>query len=247
MVLDKSPECRIYSKCTFSWGQDYFTLQDEIALSSQTRNRKLSSEVCPGLTSSRAGLGSDVLYRYSSKTHQYTYLGQHLTGISNSPYINGIDYRQSRLHISWCYRECIDSSSLAVKGNHKQQAGPNGPENNRDLMYAYSDDLGETWLSSNGHVLAAIGSKAETGVACSITPSVQEARVFEIPRNSGILNQEAQVADWEGGFWALNREERDGEERWILYHKDSTGTTQLDAICKCEADASPRVVQNCRT
>jgi hypothetical protein len=174
------------------------------------------------LTPNRAGLGSDILYRYSAITHTYKYLGQHLTGISNSPYINGFDYRLSRLHVSWCYRNFIAHS--APPGAHKQQAGPNGPENNCDLNYAFSDDLGETWKSSDGRVLAKIGDKKESGVEETINPGADGARVFEIPTNSGVLNQEAQAADWEGGFWVLNRERIEtGEEKWIVYRRDLAG------------------------
>jgi len=172
------------------------------------------------LTQIRAGQGSDILFHYSSKTRTYTYLGQYLTGISNSPYINSIDYRLSRLHVSWCYRNFIPIPPSSNNA-HKQQAGPNGPENNYDLNYAYSADLGHTWLSSSGEVLARLGSEDEE--ERSILPGKEGARVFEIPMGSGILNQEAQCADWEGGFWVLNREKRGGEEKWIVYWRDVEG------------------------
>src|SRR6266536_4926433 len=109
---------------------------------------------------SRAGLRSDILYRYSSVAHQYTHLGQYLNGVSNSPYINGLDYRLSRLHVSWCYRNFVpfDPSS----NPHKQQASPNGPENSHDLNYAYSDDLGDTWKGSDGKIMAMIGGKEQS-------------------------------------------------------------------------------------
>lgn len=173
-----------------------------------------------------AGLGSDIIYRYSSDTHVYTYIGQHLTGVSNSPYINGIDYRSSRLHISWCYRNFIVFDSPAGSKAHRQQAGPNGPENNCDLNYAFSDDLGETWRSSDGRVLARIGSKGDANSEKTIMPGAIGARIFEIPPGNGILNQEAQTVDWEGRFWVLNRENRSGEEMWVLYRRDREGMRQ---------------------
>jgi BNR repeat-containing family member len=171
-----------------------------------------------------AGLGSDIIYRYSSDTHVYTYVGQHLTGVSNSPYINGMDYRSSRLHISWCYRNFIVFDRPAGPRIHSQQAGPNGPENNCDLNYAISDDLGETWRSSDGRVLARIGSNEHANSEKTIKPGAIGARIFEIPAGSGVLNQEAQTVDWEGRFWAINRENRSGEEKWVLYHRDREGT-----------------------
>jgi hypothetical protein len=129
----------------------------------------------------QAGLGSDVLYRYSSVTQDYTYIGQHLTGVSNSTYINGIDYRSSRLHISWCYRNFVSHPPSAGANAHKQQAGPNGLENNWDLNYAFSDDLGETWKSSDGQILAKIGSKGDSLSERTIKPGAIGARVLEIP------------------------------------------------------------------
>lgn len=175
----------------------------------------------------QAGLGSDVLYRYSSVTHAYTYIGQHLTGVSNSPYINGIDYRKSRLHISWCYRNFVPFLSSVRPNAHKQQAGPNGPENNFDLCYAYSDDLGCTWKSSNGNILAKTGIDDDSHSERTIKPGASGARIYEIPMGSGILNQEAQTADWEGRFLVLNRENRSGEERWMLYCRDEDGIKAL--------------------
>lgn len=148
----------------------------------------------------------------------YTYIGQHLTGISNSPYINGLDYRQSRLYMSWCYRNFIPFEPSTGPEAHKQQAGPNGPENNYDLNYAYSDDVGKSWKSSDGTVLAILGKDKDN----TIVPE-SKARVFEIPMGSGILNQEAQAVDWNGGFWVLNRENTAGEQQWILYHRNYTG------------------------
>ena len=71
--------------------------------------------------------------------------------------------------------------------------------------------------------MALIGSKAEEGIEFTIKPGHDGARVFEIPMGSGILNQEAQTADWIGGFWALNRENAGGAEKWILYHRDLAG------------------------
>jgi hypothetical protein len=155
------------------------------------------------------------------------YAGQYLTGISNSPYINGLDYRQSRIHVSWCYRNFIQFDALASPDAHKQQAGPNGPENN----YAFSDDRGETWKSSDGHVLANLASKGGEGVEVTIKPNADGARVFDIPMHSGILNQEGQAIDWEGGFWALNREKVNGEEKWITYCRDVAGrVTHLHCV-----------------
>ena len=90
-----------------------------------------------------------------------------------------------------------------------------------------SDDLGETWESSDGRVLARIGAKEVVGVEATIKPGAEGARVFEIPMNSGILNQEGQAVDWEGGFWVLNRELVGGAEKWMVYRRDCAGESAL--------------------
>ncbi|KAH6675648.1 hypothetical protein B0J14DRAFT_509127 [Halenospora varia] len=171
----------------------------------------------------QAGAGSDIVYRYSSNSHEYVYLGQHLTGINNNPYINGIDYRVGRLHTSWCYRNFVEFPKSADANAHKQQAGPNGPENNHDLCYAFSDDRGETWKASDGRELARLEGKSTVDSNTSILPTASGARVFDIPMGSGILNQEGQTADWDGGFWALNREKVDNVERWMVYYRTARG------------------------
>lgn len=114
-------------------------------------------------------------------------------------------------------------AASALENAHKQQAGPNGPENNCDLNYAYSDDFGETWNNSHGDVMAKLGGEQENGIEVTIKNGAKGARVFEIPMGSGILNQEAQCADWAGGFWAVNREKLDMQETWVVYYRDPKG------------------------
>ncbi|KKY15442.1 putative dockerin type 1 [Diplodia seriata] len=94
----------------------------------------------------QAGSGSDILHAYSSTTHRYTFLGTFLAGTDNSPYINGIDHdaRRNLLHVSWTYRAFVAFDD-PTRAAHKAQAGPNGPENNYDLCYAWSADGGGVW------------------------------------------------------------------------------------------------------
>lgn len=175
------------------------------------------------IPSIRAGAGSDVLAQYSSRNHSYRFLGTHLTGISNNPYVNGIDYTLGRMHISWTYRrffeyeEANDTASML----HKAQAGPNGPENNYDLNYAYSDDRGLSWFNTMGEEIGMMtyGQSSEK----AILPTSKGICVFKIPTNSGILNQEGQCTDSKGGFHVLNRENRTGEENWVLYSGQNSG------------------------
>jgi hypothetical protein len=74
--------------------------------------------------------------------------------------------------------------------------------------------------------MAKIGGKKKPGVEETINPGTDGARVFEIPTNSGVLNQEGQASDWEGGFWVLNRERLEsGVEKWIVYRRDLAGVS----------------------
>ncbi|OCL04639.1 hypothetical protein AOQ84DRAFT_300473 [Glonium stellatum] len=166
----------------------------------------------------QAGLGSDVLYHYSHKTHNYEYLGTHLTGVGNSPYVNGIDYKLGRIHLSWTYRRFIEYDGVFDKSStvHKVQAGPNGPENNYTLSYMYSDNSGQSWCNSAGKTIS-------EGKSSTVLPTTEGIVVFDLPTQSGILNQEAQAADAIGGFHVLNRENLSGKEEWMVYTRNRLG------------------------
>ena len=81
------------------------------------------------------------------------------------------------LHVTWCYRDYVDHP----RGGKPQQAGPNGPENNHDLCYAYSPlehgYPGRRWYSQDGTLLCDLSQ-------ASIEPRA-EIVVFEIPKYSG--------------------------------------------------------------
>ena len=165
----------------------------------------------------RAGSGSDVLFKYSSDAHSYQYLGQFLTGVDNSPYINGIDYSRGIIHVSGTYRRFIEYEGVHDPKStaHKANAGPNGPENNYNLFYIYSDDQGRTFRNSRGEALCSLPDGG------SVLPEAEGLTVFDIPVNSGIMNQESQTADIKGGFHVLNRE----NEVWIHYYRAPDGGT----------------------
>jgi hypothetical protein len=70
---------------------------------------------------------------------------------TDNAYINGLDFStDGKLHVTWTYRDYVndDPQKVAV------EAGPNGPENNHDLVYAYSEDLGQTWKNTWGQRIA---------------------------------------------------------------------------------------------
>jgi hypothetical protein len=176
----------------------------------------------------RAGAGSDALYSYDPRKQRFDLIGTYLVGIDSNPYPNGLTYdtARRRLHVSWTnrhfteYEGANDPSSTA----HKTQAGPNGPENNANLCYAFSDDAGRTWHlpASRNPVLTA---------SHGITGTHPSAIAIPIPRNSGIMNQEAQCTDARGGFHVLNRDNRDGGvERWKHYHLAADGRWRTTAL-----------------
>ncbi|KAK0735264.1 hypothetical protein B0T26DRAFT_691320 [Lasiosphaeria miniovina] len=176
----------------------------------------------------KAGLGNDHLYIYhGGSTGLFTFAGTPLTGIRSNPYVHGIDYRAGRLHVTWVYRGFVnyDGWDDPLDTKHKQQAGPNSAANNHDICYAYSDDQGYTWNNGSGKVVAdlkdggTIDNKSEGIVA------------FRIPKGSGLMNQEAQAVDHDGGVHVLNRDTLDGGTYlWKHYYRSPEGTWRQQGI-----------------
>ncbi|KAK7738272.1 hypothetical protein SLS63_002607 [Diaporthe eres] len=167
------------------------------------------------LRDGKAGLGSDHLYLYRSSTGFWEFVGTPLTGVQSNPYVHGWDFRGGRLHVTWVYRGFVHYEGWddPADTKHKQQAGPNGAENNHNVCYAYSEDLGYTWKNGNGKVIADL-SKGET-----IDNSSEGIVAFNIPKGSGLMNQEAQAVDQDGGIHILNRDTLDGINVWRHYYR----------------------------
>lgn len=171
------------------------------------------------LRDGKAGLGADHLYLYRAATGFWEFAGTPLTGIDSNPYVHGWDFRGGRLHVTWVYRGFVwyEGWDDPADTKHKRQAGPNGAENNHDICYAYSEDLGYTWRNGRGRTVAelrngeTIGNNAEGIVA------------FEIPRGSGLMNQEAQAVDHDGGVHVLNRDTLGGRHMWKHYYRSPDG------------------------
>ncbi|KFX94393.1 hypothetical protein V490_04370 [Pseudogymnoascus sp. VKM F-3557] len=174
----------------------------------------------------RAGLGSERLYIYSSQTGRYNLMGTYLEGVENNPYINGLDYRNSLIHATWTYRDFVpfENWDKAIGVNHKQQAGPNGIENNHDLWYSYSDDLGRSWKNDSGQTVARL-DKGE-----SVRPDSDGIKVFSIPKGCGAHNQEDQVIDYNGGVHVLNRDAMSGHMQWKHYYRSPLGTWTQNSL-----------------
>ncbi|KAJ8095139.1 hypothetical protein AAF712_006877 [Marasmius tenuissimus] len=188
----------------------------------------------------RSGLGDDWIYHYfpgsNNSTGAWELVGKYLAGVKNNAYINGLDFDSSgNLHATWTYRDFINDTGKDVA----VQAGPNGPENNHDLNYAYSSDAGFTWYNNWGQQIADLRQSVnesstvlvknarsiefdDEAVDATIYPTSPGIVVFGIPKYGGILNQEAQTVDAEGRVHVLNRENGtgtalEGVERWYHY------------------------------
>lgn len=90
---------------------------------------------------------------------------------------------------------------------------------NHDLAYAYSEDLGSTWKNNDGEELGS-----------TVRPGSPGIHVFEIPQNSGILNQEGQTVDNSGRVHVVNREIVDGTLTWLHYWRDEQGSWTRNPI-----------------
>lgn len=172
------------------------------------------------LRDGKAGLGSDHLYLYRSSTGFWELVGTPLTGVQSNPYVHGWDYSGGgRLHVTWVYRGFVwyEGWDDPADTRHKQQAGPNGAENNHDICYAYSEDLGYTWRNGRGEVVADL-RRGET--VDNAAPGIV---AFRIPKGRGLMNQESQAVDQDGGVHVLNRDDLDGRLMWKHYHRSSNG------------------------
>ncbi|KAI0975313.1 hypothetical protein F4678DRAFT_322812 [Xylaria arbuscula] len=191
----------------------------------------------------KAGLGDDHLCVYSAtpspnttpttenETKEvskgtYRFLGTHLKGIRNNPYIHGLDASPDgqRLYTTWVYREFVHYPGWddPADTKHKQQAGPNSAANNRDICYAWSSDGGTRWHNGSGDPVCI----ADLGRGESILPTTPGIVALAIPNGSGLINQEAQAVDAEGGVHVLNRDNLDGgAQRWKHYYLSSHGGT----------------------
>lgn len=142
----------------------------------------------------QSGAGDSWLHLYSSTTRTWTTIGKYLQGDDNNAYINGFTHQNGDLHVSWTVRETPDAST------------------NHDFYYTYSTDVGKTWRQTSGAT-----------VAKPILPTTPGIKVFDIPQNSQIINQEAQCADSTGRFHALMRDNSSSVATFYHYLRTPQG------------------------
>ncbi|RAL11819.1 uncharacterized protein BO97DRAFT_443543 [Aspergillus homomorphus CBS 101889] len=169
----------------------------------------------------------------------------YLQGQNNNPYPNGLTYHvpSNSLHLTWTNRLFLPypGANSPDSTAHKAQAGPNGPENNEGLYYVSAvlgnlgdDGVGVEWRGCRGdvlafgsfypHTLSRNGGLAREGHGVqdegeeSLNSQDPKLRVRDLPPGSGIMNQEAQFVDAEGGVHVLNRENTRGQGvEWVYY------------------------------
>jgi hypothetical protein len=129
-----------------------------------------------------SGSGDEVLWEYDGAAGTdgtWTKLGTYIAGIAGgvNAYLHGLEYQGTRLHAAWCWRSTPDAST------------------NQDLLYAYSDDHGRSWRNNAGELVATTGSAPMT--------TGSDLRVWAIPQNRGLINQEHMVVDAAGRVHVL--------------------------------------------
>ncbi|KAF2274227.1 uncharacterized protein EI97DRAFT_460352 [Westerdykella ornata] len=148
----------------------------------------------------KSGAGDSYMHRYSSSTGQWSPVGKYLQGQDNNAYINGLTATPGpeghTVFVSWTVRETPDAST------------------NHDFYFAYTDDDGRTWRASSGQP-----------VAKPIVPTTPGVKVYSIPQNSEIMNQEAQCADDEGRFHALMRDRSAGGPARFYHYLRTPGSS----------------------
>lgn len=177
----------------------------------------------------KAGLGNDHLYTYNGNNGRWEYTGRYLTGVQSNPYVNGMTLRNDVLHVTWVYRGFVDYPGWddPLDTKHKQQAGPNGAENNHNICYAYSNAYGRVWRNGSMDVVADLRDPAKTHIDIrrrerTIRNDAPDIVAFDIPKGKGLMNQEAQAVDQDGGVHVLNRDMMDkkGTYLWKHYYRE---------------------------
>lgn len=153
----------------------------------------------------QSGAGDSYIHLYSSTTGQWSQVAKYLQGQDNNAYINGISNQAGQIHVSWTVRETPDAST------------------NHDFYYAlytYGDNFKTgTWKQTNGQA-----------VTLPITPSTPGIKVYAIPQNSQIINQEAQCVDRQGRFHSLMRDNSTGVAQFYHYLRTTDGKFSKTAI-----------------
>lgn len=138
------------------------------------------------------GGGDRLIRHYDSSTGQWSgattavsrsgsFTDTYGSSSSRSGYVNTLGYGPGgRLHLTWVWRE--------------QAGGIGGAGDNHDLMYLYSDDDGNSWVTGNGTPIAGGGRVDTPGITA-----------VSIPRGLGLANSSGQEVDSKGRVHVILR------------------------------------------
>jgi hypothetical protein len=132
-----------------------------------------------GVPNQRWGASHEVIDGTSSSAGNYSDAYDTSNSARRNAYLNGIDSDASGvLHMTWTWRESTQGA-------------------NHDIMYAYSENGGDTWKNNDGAVVA----DADSGLTINInSPGV---KVVDLDRTNSLMNQQGQTVDQNGGVHAL--------------------------------------------
>lgn len=158
--------------------------------------------------------GASHLYTYSKTSHAWQHHGEIIngraveytkpdTGVKTKlgPYLNGVNYQNNRLHITWIWRTTGTTSN-----------------NNFDFMYAYSDDFGITWKNRAGRIAGRAASQPMT------YKNPVPVKVFDFPEGTGLTNQTGQTVDDSGRVHVYQTRNVSGGRRFSHLYMDTDGT-----------------------
>lgn len=142
----------------------------------------------------QSGSGDSYMHRYSSSTGRWQPYGQYIRGNDNNAYINGLDYHDGKLYTSWVVRETPDANT------------------NHDVYFAYLNLNDRTWRNT-----------FDVQLSVPISTASDQTRIWTVPQNSGMVNQEAQLVDAQGRAHILKRDKLSGTQRYQHYLRGSDG------------------------
>lgn len=156
----------------------------------------------------QSGAGDSYIHRYSSSSGQWQSYGRYIQGNDNNAYINGLDYFNNKVYTSWVVRETPDANT------------------NHDVYFAYLDLKSRTWYNTLGAQLTVPISTMST-----------QTRVWTVPQNSAMVNQEAQLVDAKGRVHIILRDKMTGKQLYQHYIRGLDGKKLLifDARVKTNA------------
>lgn len=136
-----------------------------------------------------SGNGQSHMATYDPATGQWGAINTFIDGLTGTyvdsvgsssnrnAYLNGADVDASgRMHITWTWRESAGGT-------------------NHDIMYAYSDDGGDTWKNNAGVTVGTPGSPMDLN-----SPGIT---VVTMDRTNTLMNQQAQTVDGDGAVHAV--------------------------------------------